>query len=181
MDTDTNTTQDLGSYIEHEGRPAVRFERTYAHPIERVWAAISEPAELRHWFPAHVAIEARVGGGVEFSGDPYAETYQGVVLAFDPPRRLAFTWGDDELHLDLAETEDGRCRLVLIDVLDGKPSAARNAAGWSVCLGELDKALSGRPGDGPHSDSTAPFQPLYDAYVAAGMPSGAPFPDQRSS
>lgn len=42
---------DLGTYIEHNGRPAVRFERTYAHSVDRVWAAVSDPEELAHWFP----------------------------------------------------------------------------------------------------------------------------------
>ena len=35
----------------------LRFERVLAHPPEQVFRAISEPAELRHWFPA----ERRVG------------------------------------------------------------------------------------------------------------------------
>lgn len=35
-----------------DGRPALRFERTLAHSVERVWRAISEPAELECWFPA---------------------------------------------------------------------------------------------------------------------------------
>jgi hypothetical protein len=52
----------LGTYIEHNGRPAVRFERTYAHPIERVWAAVSDPIEMTHWFPFSVTIEARTSG-----------------------------------------------------------------------------------------------------------------------
>ena len=35
-----------------DGRPALRFERTLAHSVERVWRAISDPAELERWFPA---------------------------------------------------------------------------------------------------------------------------------
>ena len=38
---------DRGTYVEHDGRPAVRFVRHYPHPAERVWAAVSEPAGLR--------------------------------------------------------------------------------------------------------------------------------------
>jgi hypothetical protein len=29
----------LGTYVERDGRPAVRLLRTYPHPIDRVWAA----------------------------------------------------------------------------------------------------------------------------------------------
>lgn len=37
---------DLDRYAEIDGRHAVRFERVYQHPIERVCGAINDPAEL---------------------------------------------------------------------------------------------------------------------------------------
>ncbi len=168
---------DRGTYVEHDGRPAVRFERTYGHSVSRLWAAITEPGELAHWFPASVAMESRVGGKIEFTGDPHVEPSIGEVLVFDPPHRLSFTWGADELHFQLAPAGDGNgCTLTLIDVLEAPNTAARNAAGWDVCLAELSKHIAGQTTDGPHSDSAEPWQPLYDAYVAAGMPSGAWYP-----
>jgi uncharacterized protein YndB with AHSA1/START domain len=167
---------DLGSFIQYGGRPAVRFERTYPHPIDRVWASVSEPGNLAHWFPSKVDIEPRVGGTIAFSGDSNIEDSTGVVLAFDPPRRLAFSWGEDELHFELEALDSGSCRLVLINVLADRSAAARNAAGWTVCLGELDKVLDQQPHDGPHGAATTAWQPLYDAYIAAGLPSGAPVP-----
>lgn len=166
----------LGTYLTHDGRPAVRFERTYPQPIERVWTAVSDPNELAHWFPARVTIEARVGGAVVFSGDPNAEDATGVVLAFDPPRHLAFTWMRDELHFGLEPLDERQCRLTLTNVLADRSAAARNAAGWSVCLGELDKHIGGRPANGPHSGTAASWQAHYDTSVAAGMPSGAEIP-----
>ncbi len=50
---------DPGTYVELDGRPAVRFVRTYPHPAERVWLAVSTPEGLAHWFPAQVALELR--------------------------------------------------------------------------------------------------------------------------
>ena len=167
---------DLGSFIEFEGRPAVRFERTYDHPVERVWAAVTDPGELAHWFPSSVELEPRPGGTISFSADPHTSRQTGVILAFDPPRRIAYTWGGDELHVELEPLSPGRCRLILINVLADRSAAARNAAGWDVCLEELAKLLAGRPGGGPHADGAAPWQPRYDAYLAAGMPSGADIP-----
>jgi hypothetical protein len=35
-----------------DGRPALRFDRTLAHSVERVWRAITDPTELQRWFPA---------------------------------------------------------------------------------------------------------------------------------
>ncbi|MFC4946156.1 hypothetical protein [Pseudonocardia sp. GCM10023141] len=63
----------------------------------------------------------------------------------------------------------------MIDVLGSRDETARNAAGWSVCLAELDKVVAGAAADGPHAD-TAAWEPFYDAYVADGVPSGAPVP-----
>lgn len=168
--------RDLGTYIEHEGRPAVRFVRTYPHPASKVWAAVSEPAQLAQWFPSAVQIEPRAGGTISFSGDPYMENTKGTVLAYDPPRRLAFSWGEDELHFTVDAVGESQSRLTLINVLDDRSAASRNAAGWTVCLAELDKLLDGRHVDGPHSDQVEPFEPIYEAYRAAGMPWGAEIP-----
>ena len=154
---------DRGTYIEHDGRPAVRFQRRYPHPAERVWSAVSEPAGLAHWFPSRVEIEPRAGGRV-------------TVLAYDPPRRLAFTWGGDELHLTVEADGAPACTLTLLNVLEARDTAARNAAGWAVCLAELDKHVDGGSADGPHSATAEPWQEHYAAYVAAGVPSGAPVP-----
>jgi len=168
---------DRGTYVEHDGRPAVRFTRSYPHPAERVWAAVSEPAALAHWFPSHVELEPRTGGRIAFHGDPNLPAdSSGTVLAYDPPRRLAFTWGGDELHLTVEPAGARACTLTLLNVLEARDTAARNAAGWTVCLAELDKYLRDGAADGPHSTGAEPWAEHYAAYVAAGVPSGAPIP-----
>lgn len=80
---------DRGTFIERDGRPAVRFQRTYPHPVERVWAAVTEPDELAQWFPSSVKIEPCEGGTIAFADDPDAEPASGTILIMDPPRRLA--------------------------------------------------------------------------------------------
>jgi uncharacterized protein YndB with AHSA1/START domain len=171
------TSQDQGRYVEHDGRPAVQFERVYPHSIDRVWAAVSVADQLAKWFPSSVVIDPRVGGQVVFSGDPNVDGSVGEVQRFDPPHHLAFTWGSDELFLDLEALDDSSCRLVLTNVLNEPDAAARNAAGWTVCLGELDKVIAGESPAGPHSaENVSRFTPLYDAYVEAGLPAGAEIP-----
>ena len=81
----TDSAHPGGTYIELDGRPAVRFERTYPHPVDRVWRAVSDPAELPRWFPSRVEYEPRVGSTMRFSGDPHAEDVVGTLLAWDPP------------------------------------------------------------------------------------------------
>ncbi|MFI1466571.1 SRPBCC family protein [Streptomyces wuyuanensis] len=164
-----------GTFIDFQGRPAVRFQRSYPHSAERVWSAVSEPDGLAHWFPSRVRLEPHEGGRIEFSDDPNLPATTGTVLFFEPPHRLAFTWGDDEIHLEVAPEGEG-CRLTLTNVLSARDTAARNAAGWSVCLTELDRSLEGAAGSGPHGESAEPWKPYYDAYVADGMPAGAEIP-----
>ena len=137
---------DLGTYVEVDGRPAVRFGRTYPHPIERVWGAVTTSEGLAHWFPADVEIDLRPGGVVAYRGDPYSEDRPGRILACNPPSYLAMTWGNDELRFHLESLDDGGTRLTLIDLLDGRNAASRNAAGWHVCLDELDDHFESRKG-----------------------------------
>lgn len=167
---------ELGTFIDFGGRPAVRFERRYSHSIERVWSAVSDPGELSCWFPARVDYEPHVGATVSFTGDPHTGPTSGTILDYDPPRRLSLSWMGDELHLALEPDGDGGCRLELINVLSDRDTAARNATGWTVCVGELDKLLSTGRADGPHSDAAMPGKPVWEAYVAAGMPSAAGIP-----
>ncbi|HEX5190596.1 MAG TPA: SRPBCC family protein [Streptosporangiaceae bacterium] len=167
-----------GTLIDHDGRPAVRFRREFAHPAERLWAAITNPEDLARWFPSKVRMEPRAGGTIEFFGDPNqpAARTTGTILVFEPPTRLAYTWHASELHFTIEAAAGGGCVLTLTDVLDARDAAARNAAGWTVCLAELGKHLAGQRADGPHSDTAESWQRHYDDYVAAGMPSGAGIP-----
>ena len=168
---------DRGTLVDHDGRPAVRFRREFAQPIQRLWAAITNPDDLAHWFPSKVRMEPRLGGKIEFWGDPNGPdaTYTGTILAYDPPTRLGYSWHDNELHFTL-ESSEGGCVLTLTDVLEARDAAARNAAGWTVCLAELDKHVAGKAADGPHGQTAESWREHYDSYVAAGMPSGAYIP-----
>jgi len=49
------------------GRNVVRLERYLAHPPEKVWRALTEPAHLAQWFPAEVRLDLRPGGRVTFT------------------------------------------------------------------------------------------------------------------
>ncbi|MEV6999172.1 SRPBCC family protein [Streptomyces sp. NPDC093982] len=171
-------TADLtGTYLTlDDGRPAVRFSRTYDHPVERVWQFVTDADELAHWFPSRAEIELRPGGTVKFSGDPNMEDSTGRVIAVDAPRHLSFEWGGDEVHFDLEALDEGRTRFTLTNVLVAENTAARNGAGWEVCLAALDAHARGKRFEGPHAGAGAPWKEFYDGYVAAGLPSGAPVP-----
>lgn len=172
-------TLDDGSYLEVDGRPAVRFSRIYAVPRERVWRAITESDDLRHWFPSpEVSIDV-AAGTITMSGDPYApEARTTTVLTWDPPHRLGFEWDGNELHFSLAEVEGG-CRLELLNVLAQPGEASRNAAGWEMCLADLERLLRGDPRPaGPGEGSMADFLPVLEKYQERGLPDDGWLPEE---
>ena len=165
-----------GTYLELDGRPALRFERSLSHPVEKVWRAITDPAEIQHWFPAAVDYEQRAGGAMSFRfDDPGAPPTEGAVTELEPPRLFAFDWGGEQLRFELEPAGHG-CRLLFTHFLSERIQAARDAAGWEMCLAELDRLLAGESAEAPGTGATPEWRELYDKYVAAGLPSGAEVP-----
>jgi uncharacterized protein YndB with AHSA1/START domain len=168
-----------GTYETIDGRPAVCFERRFAHPVEKVWRAVTEPAELAHWFPAQVTVDLRLGGAVSFKFKPEEQLppSTGEVTELEPPRRFAFTWDEDLLRFEL-EPEDGGsgCSFRFTHLLADSETAARNAAGWEVCLAAMEQRLAGAAAEAPSSAAGDDWEGHYEAYVERGFPSGAPIP-----
>ncbi|WP_433263236.1 SRPBCC family protein [Actinosynnema sp. CS-041913] len=126
-----------------DGRPVLRFERLLRHSPAKVWRAVTEPAELKHWFPAEVEID---GKAMRFAFPDSAS--DGEVLELDPPRVFAFRWNTDVLRFELLPHDEG-CLLVFTHVLGAEHSAGRTAAGWDTCLAALEARLADRPFEQP--------------------------------
>jgi uncharacterized protein YndB with AHSA1/START domain len=167
-----------GTYETVDDRPALRFERRLAHPIEAVWRAVTDPSELAHWFPAQVTVDLRTGGRMSFAfPDEALPPSDGEVTELDPPRRFAFSWGDEPLRFELEPAAGGDgCVLRFTHLLSSRDQAARDAAGWHVCFEALDRLLAGTPGDAPGTEPTAEHHALQQEYERRGLPTGAPFP-----
>ena len=129
-----------------DGRCVLRFERHLSHPAEKVWRAITEPDELRHWFPAEVEIEFHSGGKIRFTQGAASTT--GEVLELTLHRVFAFSWGDDMLRFEL-RPEPAGCHLVFTHAFDDKYGASSFASGWHHCLDGLAARLVGQTMDWP--------------------------------
>lgn len=68
----------------------MRFERQIAQPVERVWAALTEPEELKTWFYPFVGTLA-AGETVVIPWDEDGGLTSKIV-EFDPPKVFAWTW-----------------------------------------------------------------------------------------
>lgn len=141
----TATPDRLGTIVPRGDRFDLVFERRIAKPIEKVWAAITTPERIADWF-AIVDLDPRLGGHyrLRFAADEPAMT--GVIVEFEPQRRLAHTWPDPGhptsiVRYELEPDGDG-CRLRLTQTgLSAKHAAS--IAGWHVFLDAIPGATDG--------------------------------------
>jgi uncharacterized protein YndB with AHSA1/START domain len=123
---------DLGTLTREGDRWMLTFTRRLAHPREKVWRAVTEPAHLAAWYPPLRFVS------------PAGDGFDGQMLVFDPPEVMEFTWGADRLRIELRADGPGTL-LTLTDTFDELGKAARDGAGWHECLDRLVSELDGTP------------------------------------
>jgi uncharacterized protein YndB with AHSA1/START domain len=166
MNLAAHPSPDAADYGVHAAPETVRVERLLPGPIGRVWDYLVQP-ELRATWIAGGTIEPRVGGRVELvfhhatltrDDDPPPPKYAamreqarmlGTVTEWDPPRRLAYTWGEDgdaASHVLFELVEDaGRVRLVVTHTrVSDRGMLLSVSAGWHAHLDILRDRLEGR-------------------------------------
>ena len=73
--------------------PAIEHRYFYRATPERVFAALTEPAELAKWFVEKATISPKKGGGFRLTWAG-GYTMKGKVLAFEPSKKLHLEWSD---------------------------------------------------------------------------------------
>ena len=143
-----------GTLVTIDGRPALRFERRFRQPAERVWRAVSSPEEMGAWFPSEVIGDRVIGAELVFDDEAQREAaradgeptrvdgppFLGRVLVYDPPKVFSFTWGGELLRFELVPEGAGTL-LVFTQLLSHQSVAARNGSGWHACLDALGRLL----------------------------------------
>jgi uncharacterized protein YndB with AHSA1/START domain len=179
----------LGTLEEVDGKRVLRFERRLDHPVERVWAALTEPEQLAGWLAAADELELVEGGRVVLrwlnTGDRHEWESYGVILPddFDPdaedvvtgtvtsvdaPSVLEFdTDRFGTLRWELRE-EGAGCTLTFTSELPADfpdEMAAQTMAGWHDHLDLLTEALAGRPVVDWSKQSLEEWAQLRDRYA----------------
>jgi uncharacterized protein YndB with AHSA1/START domain len=130
-----------------DGRWQLRYTRALAHPVEKVWRALTEPEHLAQWFPTTIEGERTPGARLRFSfPQGQAPPMEGEMLAHVPESLIEFQWGPDVVRLELRPDGHGGSVLVLLDTLEERGKGARDGAGWHVCLDALAAQLRGESG-----------------------------------
>ena len=131
--------------IDDEG--GVVHEVRFAHPVERVWSAIVDPAALAQWLMPN-DFEPRVGHRFHLDGGPPRGLVEAEVLDIDPPRRVQWRWMIDDVATTVtitlrADGDDTLLRLEHTDLpSDPRPRFDR---GWVEKFDDLALLLSGAP------------------------------------
>lgn len=119
--------------------------RELRHAPEKVWQALTDPAELREWAPYDADRNLGAVGPATLTtvGTPTPSVSETEVTRADPPHALEFRWGGNDTRWELEPQGEGT-RLTLWAKIDRR-YIAMGAAGWHVCLDVLDRALGGNP------------------------------------
>ncbi|UNX54821.1 SRPBCC family protein [Georgenia sp. TF02-10] len=123
--------------------------RTFAAPIDDVWASVTEPERTALWFGAWRGT-ARPGGTIEVQlgfedGAPWTTAR---IEACEPPHRLAVTTSDQagSWHLELLLAEaGGTIELRLVHHLTSTAGVGDIGPGWEYYLDLLVAARDGSP------------------------------------
>jgi uncharacterized protein YndB with AHSA1/START domain len=118
--------------------------RQLRHSPEKVWQALTDPAQLREWAPFDTdgSLDT-VGATVNLTtvGAPRAYVSQTRVTRAEAPKVLQYNWGDKDVRWEL-EATGGDTRLTLWHNID-RGFISMGAAGWHICLDVLDHFLAG--------------------------------------
>lgn len=129
----------------------LEFDRTYPHPAEKVWHALTDPGALGTWLmetdfvPEHGrSFQMRCE-----NEDGKTDTYLCSVIELEPPHRMVWSWildgmqqqGKARIEFNLREVPGGT-ELTIRHSGDWEPSTVeRFKGGWPVKLQQLEDAL----------------------------------------
>jgi uncharacterized protein YndB with AHSA1/START domain len=163
-ESDVPRDQEYGELERGPDGVTLRFTRHLPHPPEKVWRALTEEQHLAAWMPTTIEGDLTVAGAAlrfAFRHVPVAPM-DGHAIACDPPKQLEYQWGDERLRFELTPRESGTL-LVFTASFAAVGKAARDAAGWHVCLDELRSGLDGRPAPFTTDDRWRLVNPEYAA------------------
>ena len=122
-----------------EGKWTLILVRELRHSPEKVWQALTDPAQLREWAPFVTDGSLGMVGTVNLTWVAAPTPLETKVTRADAPKLLEY--GDLRWEL---EALGGGTRLTLWHKIDRR-FISWGAAGWHICFDVLDRQLAGQP------------------------------------
>ena len=143
---DPGPLADVEHRVGDDGRSTLVFVRRFRHSPAKVWAALTDPAQLAEWAPFDPDRDlAHPGPAVlSMSEGGQVEEYPVTVLTAVEPRLLEYTWDEDLLRWEL-EPDGAGTKLTLLHTCASPDWVLKAGAGWHICLEVADRYLSGAP------------------------------------
>lgn len=164
---------DLGEITRHGETVTVTFQRRYARPVEKIWAALTVPERISDWFATTTIDNLAVGGRIDLDFKDENYRSMGRITIYDPMRTFAWTWSELDgsktslVRWDLEPDGDG-CKVTLTHS-DLTPAEGPDVGpGWHAHLQAIEDAADGVPT--PWSTVRARAEaatPLYASWAAA--------------
>lgn len=151
--SDTNRPPIRDGHLDVDGDECVvRFERTLAHPIDTVWAALTDPDQLAQWW-GHAQVDLMPGGSFVVQWLNTDEHGQGAVLhgtitVLEAPTRLEIA-GDihGTLRFTLRADRGGTVLSFSSTLVLPEEFRTKVLAGWHFHFDALDRTLGGEIND----------------------------------
>jgi len=141
---------------------ALRFERDLNHPVDKVWAALTQPERMKGWLSEQAEVDLRVGGLVHF----HDHQNFGHITDLKDRSVIAFEWKGSDWDGGIVRWEiapsNGGTHLVLTHEMppmsdaeaeqfekdhpglpDGWHPVSSTLAGWHEIVDRLGRALDG--------------------------------------
>jgi uncharacterized protein YndB with AHSA1/START domain len=128
---------------------SVVIAKIFAHPPEKLWRALTEPALLTQWLLKNNFLP-EIGREFQFRNEPVGG-WDGVIdckiLALDPPQRLAYSWRafglESTVEFTLAPAKGGTHLQMEHSGFRANQEAAYKGAqhGWQRFIGNLERVL----------------------------------------
>jgi uncharacterized protein YndB with AHSA1/START domain len=135
-----------GAQIQKNGEKwTLILVRDLRHSPEKVWQALTDPAQLSEWAPFDADRNLATVGPVKFStvGTPTPQVSESIVKRSEEPKLLEYSWGGNDLRWEL-EPHGSGTRLTLWHNIDRR-FISWGAAGWHICFDVLDRLLANKP------------------------------------
>ncbi|HEV7388375.1 MAG TPA: SRPBCC family protein [Gemmatimonadaceae bacterium] len=118
--------------------------RQLRHSPEKVWQALTDPAQLHEWAPFDADQSlGKAGTAVKLTtvGAPRESVSETTIARADAPKVLEYSWGGGDVRWELEPSGRGT-RLTLWANIDRR-WISMGAAGWHIALDVLDHLLDG--------------------------------------